>query len=96
MKEKFGALREWMLKNGLFGLVVPRADKYLGEYVSPADERLAWLTGFTGSAGEAVILLYPSGAKRNRPETDYRRANFGRKSRRLAFFRPARRCKNRL
>ena len=57
MKEKFGALREWMLKNGLFGLVVPRADKYLGEYVSPADERLAWLTGFTGSAGEAVILL---------------------------------------
>lgn len=57
MKEKFKALREWMLKNGLFGFIVPRADKYQGEYVAASEERLAWLTGFTGSAGEAAILL---------------------------------------
>lgn len=36
--------------------IVPRVDRYQGEYVQPADERLAWLTGFTGSAGLALIL----------------------------------------
>ncbi len=35
--------------------VVPRADAHQGEYVAPCDERLAWLTGFTGSAGFAAI-----------------------------------------
>jgi Xaa-Pro aminopeptidase len=35
--------------------LVPRADKHQGEYVAPCDERLAWLTGFTGSAGFAAI-----------------------------------------
>lgn len=57
MKDKLTALREWLLTNGFFGMLVPRSDEYQGEYVSPASERLAWLTGFTGSAGEAVILL---------------------------------------
>ena len=57
MNERLTAIREWMLKNGFFGLVVPRADEFQGEYVAPASERLAWLTGFTGSAGEAVIFL---------------------------------------
>ena len=57
MKERLTALREWMLKNALFGFVVPRSDEYQGEYVAPGAERLAWLTGFTGSAGEAVVLL---------------------------------------
>lgn len=38
------------------GLIVPRADEHLGEYVPPRAERLAWLTGFTGSAGLAVVL----------------------------------------
>ena len=41
---------------GLEGFIVPRADEYLGEYVPPRAERLAWLTGFTGSAGLAVAL----------------------------------------
>ena len=36
--------------------LVPRADIHQGEYVAPCDERLAWLTGFTGSAGFAVVL----------------------------------------
>ena len=38
------------------GFVVPRADEHLGEYVPPSAERLAWLTGFTGSAGLAIVL----------------------------------------
>lgn len=36
--------------------LVPRVDRYQGEYVVEADERLAWLTGFTGSAGIAVVM----------------------------------------
>ena len=38
------------------GFLVPRADEHLGEYVPPCAERLAWLTGFTGSAGLALVL----------------------------------------
>jgi Xaa-Pro aminopeptidase len=49
-------LRREMAKAGIDGFVVPRADEYQGEYVPPANERLAWITGFTGSAGTAVIL----------------------------------------
>ncbi|MDA0305246.1 MAG: aminopeptidase P family protein [Proteobacteria bacterium] len=41
---------------GLDGFIVPRSDEHQGEYVAPSSERLAWLTGFTGSAGLAVIL----------------------------------------
>src|SRR5205823_566237 len=37
--------------------VVPRADRHQNEYVPAAEERLAWLTGFTGSAGAAVVLM---------------------------------------
>lgn len=50
------ALRGVMAAEGLDGWLVPRADRFQGEYVAPADERLAWLTGFTGSAGFAVAL----------------------------------------
>src|ERR1700733_1669956 len=41
---------------GLDGFILPRADEHLGEYVPSRAERLAWLTGFTGSAGLAVVL----------------------------------------
>src|SRR5260370_5434646 len=41
---------------GLDGLIVPRADEDLGEYVPENAERLCWLTGFSGSAGMAVVL----------------------------------------
>lgn len=51
------ALREALKEAGLDGFVVPRADEHQSEYVPPQAERLAWLTGFTGSAGTAVILL---------------------------------------
>jgi Xaa-Pro aminopeptidase len=53
---RLAALRTAMRAAGLDGFLVPRADAYQGEYVAPRDERLAWLTGFTGSAGWAVAL----------------------------------------
>ncbi len=54
--ERLARVRRAMAAQGLDGFVVPRADEHLGEYVPPAAERLAWLTGFTGSAGMAVVL----------------------------------------
>jgi len=53
---RLAALRAEMNRRGLDGFVVPRADEHQGEYVAAASERLAWLTGFTGSAGAAVVL----------------------------------------
>lgn len=49
------ALRALMSKLGIDCFLVPRADAHQGEYVPPADERLQWLTGFSGSAGYAVV-----------------------------------------
>ncbi|MGE0417439.1 MAG: aminopeptidase P family N-terminal domain-containing protein, partial [Acetobacteraceae bacterium] len=49
-------LRAELARAGLDGFIVPRADEHLGEYVPASAERLAWLTGFTGSAGLAVVL----------------------------------------
>ena len=53
---RLALLREKMAAEGLDGVIVPRADAWQGEYVAPCDARLAWLTGFTGSAGFAVVL----------------------------------------
>ena len=50
------ALRAELTREGLDGVLVSRADQYQGEYVAPCDERLAWLTGFTGSAGFCIVL----------------------------------------
>ena len=50
------ALRADLESRGLDGFVVPHADEHQGEYLPPRAERLAWLTGFTGSAGAAVVL----------------------------------------
>ncbi|MGA3303739.1 MAG: aminopeptidase P family protein [Methylovirgula sp.] len=50
------ALRAALRHFGLDGFVVPRADRQQNEYVPPSEERLSWLTGFTGSAGLAIIL----------------------------------------
>jgi Xaa-Pro aminopeptidase len=49
-------LRAELDRRGLAGFVVPRADEHQGEYVPPRAERLAWITGFTGSAGLALVL----------------------------------------
>ena len=53
---RLAALRGAMAAAGLDGFLVPRADAWQGEYVSPRDARLAWLTAFTGSAGFAAVL----------------------------------------
>jgi len=50
------ALRSELARRGLDGFVVPHADRHQNEYLPPSEERLAWLSGFTGSAGTAVIL----------------------------------------
>jgi Xaa-Pro aminopeptidase len=50
------ALRAELARRGLTGFIIPRADRHQNEYVPPSEERLAWLTGFTGSAGAAVVL----------------------------------------
>ncbi len=49
-------LRAELKRRGLDGFVVPRADRQQNEYLPESEERLAWLTGFTGSAGAAVVL----------------------------------------
>ncbi len=53
---RLGALRCALAAEGLVGFLVPRADAHQGEYVAQRDERLSWLTGFTGSAGFAIVL----------------------------------------
>jgi Xaa-Pro aminopeptidase len=53
---RLAALRARLKARGLSGFLVPRADEHQGEYVPPRAERLAWLTGFTGSAGIAIVL----------------------------------------
>ena len=50
-------LRVELAREKLDGFLIPRADAHQGEYVSPRDERLAWLTGFTGSAGFCAALV---------------------------------------
>jgi Xaa-Pro aminopeptidase len=56
LSARLSAFREELAKRNLSGFVVPRADQQQNEYVAPSEERLAWLTGFTGSAGLAVVL----------------------------------------
>ncbi len=53
---RLAALRAELKRRGLDGFIAPRADRYQNEYVPPCAERLAWLTGFTGSAGVAIVL----------------------------------------
>src|SRR6201994_3014420 len=49
-------LRAEMGRQGLDGFLVPHEDEHQNEYLPEANDRLAWLTGFTGSAGAAVVL----------------------------------------
>ncbi|MEF1171175.1 aminopeptidase P family protein [Vibrio sinaloensis] len=54
-KQRVSAIRQWLAQHNIDALLVPHEDEYLGEYVPAHNERLHWLTGFTGSAGAAVI-----------------------------------------
>jgi Xaa-Pro aminopeptidase len=53
---RVAALRTELKRRGLDGMAVPRADRQQNEYLPASEQRLAWLTGFTGSAGAAVVL----------------------------------------
>ncbi|MGB0959564.1 MAG: aminopeptidase P family protein [Halocynthiibacter sp.] len=53
---RLAALRDTLHTQKVDGFIIPRTDAHQGEYCAPCDERLAWLTGFTGSAGFAVAL----------------------------------------
>src|SRR5882757_6241507 len=55
--QRVTALRTELARRGLTGFIVPRADRHQNEYVPASEERLAWLTGFTGSAGTAIVLM---------------------------------------
>ncbi len=56
LSARLAAFREELARRHLTGFVIPRADQQQNEYVPPSEERLAWLTGFTGSAGLAAVL----------------------------------------
>jgi Xaa-Pro aminopeptidase len=58
---RLAALRALMAIEGLAGYIVPQTDAHQGEYLAPRDARLAWLTGFTGSAGFAIVLARKAG-----------------------------------
>jgi Xaa-Pro aminopeptidase len=55
-KARLDALRKELARRGLDGFVVPISDEHMSEYVGAYAQRLAWLTGFGGSAGTAVVL----------------------------------------
>ena len=58
---RLAALRRIMETEDVDGFLIPRADVHQGEYVAPCDDRLAWLTGFTGSAGFCAALRDQAG-----------------------------------
>ncbi len=81
---RIARLRQSLAAQRLDGFLVPRADEHQGEYVARRSERLQWLTGFTGSAGVALVMadrardlrrrpLCPAGARAGRP-VDLRRS----------------------
>jgi Xaa-Pro aminopeptidase len=54
---RVAALRTELARRGLTGFIIPRSDRHQNEYVPASEERLAWLTGFTGSAGATIVLM---------------------------------------
>jgi Xaa-Pro aminopeptidase len=56
-RPRLAALRTELARRGLTAFIVPRADRHQNEYVPASEERLAWLTGFGGSAGTAIVMM---------------------------------------
>lgn len=54
--DRLALLRKELARRGLDGFVIPHSDEHQGEYIPPSALRLAWITGFTGSAGMAIVL----------------------------------------
>ena len=59
--ERLDSLRSEISEAGLSGFFVPHSDVYKSNSITPRDERLAWLTGFTGSAGFCIVLMKTAG-----------------------------------
>ncbi|MCB1783154.1 MAG: aminopeptidase P family protein [Alphaproteobacteria bacterium] len=55
-QDKLASLRQEINRQELNGFICPRTDEYQNEFLAACDERLAWLTGFTGSAGTVIVL----------------------------------------
>ena len=55
-KNKLIKLRRELTINNIDGYIIPKNDEFFGEYVSPEKERLKYLTGFSGSAGQSLVL----------------------------------------
>ncbi|MFV0574265.1 MAG: aminopeptidase P family protein [Vibrio sp.] len=55
ISERIQQLRQWLVSNQYDAIIVPHEDEYLGEYIPEHNERLAWVSGFVGSAGAAII-----------------------------------------
>ena len=55
IKHNLTKIRQFLTDNNLDSYIIPHDDEYLSEYIPPENERLAWATGFTGSAGMAII-----------------------------------------
>ena len=55
IKQNLTKIRQFLTDNNLDSYIIPHDDEYLSEYIPPENERLAWATGFTGSAGMAII-----------------------------------------
>ena len=81
MRPALSALRQFLTQNKLDGFILPRGDRYLGEYVAPHDEMLAWLTGFTGSAGFAIVTqksahLFTDGRYQTQGQQELQKSGF--------------------
>ena len=55
-KNKLIRLRKEFITHNIDGYIIPKNDEFFGEYVDPGNERLKYLTGFSGSAGQALVL----------------------------------------
>ena len=56
-KEKIKSLRSLMSKNKIGAYLIPRADCFQGEFISENDNRLKWITNFSGSAGLCIVTI---------------------------------------
>jgi len=59
--EQLQDLRNEMKVKGYDAYIIPSADPHLSEYLSPPDKKREWISGFTGSAGTAVVTLDMAG-----------------------------------
>ena len=51
ISDRIQALRQWLVANNLDAIIIPHEDEFLGEYIPEHNERLAYISGFVGSAG---------------------------------------------